>query len=191
MTMSLTRRQALLRLGQFSYCVGGSLILTGCVGESFTPLTMVSNSGKDAISANQAQLQSSNGEEAEVLRLVNAFRLRQGRSALMRSSTLSQLADAQAFRMAQTGKVDHAIGFGNSFSKRMDRSSYRAAEAAENLAGGYNSAADAVQGWETSPGHRRNLLKQGVTEMGLGIAANPTARLGTYWALILAAPFRG
>ena len=46
----------------------------------------------------------------------------------------------------------------------------------ENLASGYRSAADAMNGWMNSPGHRANILNGNFTEVGVGYATDSTGR---------------
>ena len=91
--------------------------------------------------------------------------------------------------MAKAGKVSHKIGFGDSFARRMDSSGYRAREAAENVAGGYHTIAHAMKGWEESPGHRKNLLKPIINEIGMGVAQAYDKQFDFYWAMVLARPF--
>ena len=40
----------------------------------------------------------------------------------------------------------------------------------ENIACGQRSAAEVVEGWMNSPGHRANILKPGFTHIGVGFA---------------------
>ena len=49
----------------------------------------------------------------------------------------------------------------------------------ENLAFGYLTPRDVVGGWMNSPGHRANILKEGITI--IGVAYNPTNH---YWVQI-------
>lgn len=52
--------------------------------------------------------------------------------------------------------------------------------AAENIAAGQQTPADVVADWMASPGHRRNILGQDFTEIGVGFFAG-AGEYGTYW----------
>ena len=43
-------------------------------------------------------------------------------------------------------------------------------------------------GWRDSPPHRANMLKSGVTRMGIAAVYTPNSKYKVFWALILAAP---
>ncbi|MBT3155145.1 hypothetical protein HTV45_30445 [Streptomyces sp. CHD11] len=55
----------------------------------------------------------------------------------------------------------------------------------ENIACGQRSAAEVVEGWMNSPGHRANILKAGFTHIGVGFAGG--GRAGTYWTQLFGA----
>ena len=55
----------------------------------------------------------------------------------------------------------------------------------ENIACGQRSAAEVVQGWMDSPGHRANILKPAFTHIGVGFAGGGSA--GTYWTQLFGA----
>ena len=59
--------------------------------------------------------------------------------------------------------------------------------AVENVGAGYDDFDEALAAWQTSSGHRANLLESDATQIGVG-AARADDKYGTYWALILAAP---
>jgi uncharacterized protein YkwD len=63
--------------------------------------------------------------------------------------------------------------------------------AGENIAAGQDSLADVLAAWRRSPGHNRNLLLRGATEIGIAVAVAPESRYKTFWTLILAAPRGG
>ncbi|UBF24763.1 CAP domain-containing protein [Kovacikia minuta CCNUW1] len=55
----------------------------------------------------------------------------------------------------------------------------------ENIAAGYSTPEQVVQGWINSPGHRANLLNPSYTELGIGYyyLANDTGSVNykSYW----------
>jgi uncharacterized protein YkwD len=56
----------------------------------------------------------------------------------------------------------------------------------ENLAAGYTSASSVVNAWMNSEGHRANILKDGYTQIGIGITKDKDGRI--YWVQIFADP---
>ena len=58
----------------------------------------------------------------------------------------------------------------------------------ENIGAGYHTLAEAFTGWRDSPGHRDNMLKKGVTKMGIAAVYAPGSKYKVFWTLILAAP---
>ncbi|HMN85804.1 MAG TPA: CAP domain-containing protein [Bauldia sp.] len=117
---------------------------------------------------------------------ISAYRKSKGLSAVTVSGTLNGIAGAQARAMASAGKMGHSVG--GAFPARMSRGGYDAAIAAENLAAGPQNLDQAFESWKKSPGHNANLLKPGVTEIGIAVAYTPNGRFRDYWALVLAAP---
>jgi uncharacterized protein YkwD len=78
---------------------------------------------------------------------------------------------------------------GGSLPRRVSAAGYDWGFAAENLGAGYSTLDDAVQGWKTSPGHRKNLLDPHATEIGIAAVATPAgSHHRNYWALVLATP---
>ncbi len=63
---------------------------------------------------------------------------------------------------------------------------YRFRTWAENAAMGYRTAEHVMSGWMNSSGHRANILRSSVTEIGLGLAYS--AGGVPYWTQVFAAP---
>ena len=114
--------------------------------------------------------------EAEVVRLVNAERAKQGLSPLTQDWQLSRVARYKSQDMRDLGYFSHTSPtYGSPFD--MMRSfgiSYRTA--GENIAKGYQSPEAVVNGWMNSPGHRANILNSSYTHIGVGYVAS-----GNYW----------
>src|SRR3977135_24869 len=107
-----------------------------------------------------------------------------GLSAVTLEPTLMRLAEEQARAMASRDKMDHNVG--RAFDQRIHGSGYDARIAVENIGAGYHTLAEAFSGWRDSPGHRANMLKSGVTEMGIAAAYAPTSKYKVFWSLIMA-----
>jgi uncharacterized protein YkwD len=118
------------------------------------------------------------------LALVNKLRAERGLPALAIDRSAQKAAMDQASRMAAAGKMEHNIGFGANFARRM-KGMEVALPAAENIAVGQDSAAEAFEAWYRSPKHLENML--GASFRGLGVAAvsNPSSGNRTYWAMVL------
>lgn len=118
--------------------------------------------------------------EVAIVQKTNDFRRANRLSELRRSALLDKAARAYAAYLARTGKFSHTAD-GRSHSDRIKKTGYKYCITAENLAlngdsRGFRSsklAQDAVTGWKNSPGHRKNLLRKHVTEIGVGVAKAP------------------
>lgn len=125
---------------------------------------------------------------AAAARLVSAFRAEAGLGSVAADPALDAVAAEQALAMARRDRLEHSLGRSGTLPKRLAAGGYDWLTTAENIAGGYPTLAEAMAAWRASPGHRRNLLKEGVTEIGIGAAAAPGSTYRIYWALVLAAP---
>jgi hypothetical protein len=120
--------------------------------------------------------------------LTSSFRGRNGLGPVTLDARLSRAAAEQALTMARHDDLSHSIGWGNALPARLAAVDYDWEVTAENIGMGYRTLAAAFDGWVGSAGHRANLLKAGVTEVGFGAAEAPASRSRFFWAMILAAP---
>jgi uncharacterized protein YkwD len=109
--------------------------------------------------------------ELAVVRLINAYRTRNGVPALTVGPALSRAAQAHSADMARRGYFDHGA-----FVARLRRFGVRAPYVGENLASGTRplSATTIVRMWIQSPPHRENLLDRGFRRVGIGLAGGST-----------------
>ena len=63
---------------------------------------------------------------------------------------------------------------------------YPATLAVENVSAGYHTLAEAFSGWRDSPPHRANMLKNGVTKLGIAASYAPNTKYKVFWTLIMA-----
>lgn len=123
-----------------------------------------------------------------IVKLTNQFRREQGRGELKVNSRLSRAAEEFAAYLARTDKFSHTAD-GKTPSQRVSEHGYQYCLVDENIAWELNSAGFTTQGlaralvdgWERSPGHRRNMLDDGVEEIGVGIARSKST--GRYYAV--------
>ncbi|HEY9621642.1 MAG TPA: CAP domain-containing protein [Crinalium sp.] len=104
----------------------------------------------------------------EVVLRTNEFRVKNGLQPLAVNTQLTRAAQKYAREMALQDNFSHTGKDGSSPWDRMRAADYDFSEAAENLAAGHTSAASAIQGWQRSPGHRKNMLAYQVQEIGVG-----------------------
>lgn len=104
--------------------------------------------------------------EAEVVRLVNAERAKYGLAALTQDDGAQNVAHVRAKEIVQS--FSHTRPDGRScFTAASDLGvTYRSA--GENIAYGYATPAQVVNGWMNSEGHRKNILSSSYTKIGVG-----------------------
>jgi len=123
----------------------------------------------------------------EVLRLVNRFRARNGRKALMLDASLNRAAQAHADDMAARDYFAHVTPDGKTVGDRATRAGYRWRTVLENLAAGQGAPSEVVAGWIGSPAHRRALLARDIEDAGIGYRFlardGGRTRQNHYWAL--------
>jgi uncharacterized protein YkwD len=112
---------------------------------------------------------------------ISTYRRQHGLSAVTIDSGLMQVARHQAHAMARAGVLSHSVG--GSFQSRM--SAAHRGFAAENIAVGVSDFSSALDMWKRSAGHRANLLKGGITQIGIASAQAPNSRK-VFWALVMA-----
>ena len=104
--------------------------------------------------------------EAEVVRLVNAERAKYGLAALTQNDGAQNVAHVRAKEIVQS--FSHTRSDGRScFTAASDLGvTYRSA--GENIAYGYATPAQVVNGWMNSEGHRKNILSAVYTKITAG-----------------------
>ncbi|WP_214414893.1 CAP domain-containing protein [Sphaerisporangium fuscum] len=107
--------------------------------------------------------------EAAAVRLTNQERVKRGCGPLRVDPRLARAARQHSLDMATRDYFGHTSPGGQSPWDRMARAGY-ANSAAENIARGYQSAEEAVRGWMSNPGHRRNILNCQIRTVGVGVA---------------------
>lgn len=155
----------------------GLLVLGGCATEA--PLTeqpsmYVSMAGSAAKLDSQAAAS-----------MISQYRQNNGLGAVVIDPQLMSLAESQSQAMASRNKLDHDVKA--PLPERLNAAGYPAAIAVENVSAGYHTLAEAFSGWRDSPPHRANMLKSGVTKMGIAASYAPNTKYKVFWTLIMAA----
>ncbi|MBK1796213.1 CAP domain-containing protein [Devosia sp. WQ 349] len=120
----------------------------------------------------------------EIVATINAVRRANGAGEWTYSSALEAAARSQARLMARKDTLSHDLGV--TLRERVTEAGYQLA-VGENLAKGYKTLPDTIQGWLNSTGHRKTLLSTRFVEFGLATARTNSGKI--YWALIAGGPF--
>ncbi|GEM_PF-3259446 len=157
-----------------------AIVITGFVSVALTGCG--ASSGQSNESAPSCTEQSTFFDE--VFRLTNTERQKVGLMPLTLSLELIQAAQAHAVDMASNDYFSHTGLNGSTPGTRTAAFQYGSSFVGENIAAGYSTPTDVVQGWMDSPGHRANILNMDYTEIGLGFFNNPSAEFGNYWVQV-------
>jgi uncharacterized protein YkwD len=96
------------------------------------------------------------------------------------SNNLETAAVRHAADMSDHSVFSHDGTDGSTLGDRISATGFQWHLIGENIAYGYSTVENAVQGWVNSPGHCSNMMEAGFNEMG-------AAKLGYYWVLDLGA----
>ncbi|WP_249135413.1 CAP domain-containing protein [Bradyrhizobium sp. AUGA SZCCT0222] len=116
--------------------------------------------------------------------LISGFRLKHGQVRVVRDATLDRIAMDQARAMAAKNELSHEVL--GPFTKRVAPAG--AGRAAENIAYGYESFEKTLGQWIDSSGHRKNLLLQNASRVGIASARDASGKR-TYWAMVIAGDY--
>ncbi|MEV0176119.1 CAP domain-containing protein [Streptomyces sp. NPDC050803] len=121
----------------------------------------------------------------EVVDLTNRERTRAGLPPLAVDPVLTAAAQAHSADMVARAFYSHTSPDGSRPWDRAAAAGSARRSIGENIACGQRSAAEVVEGWMNSPGHRANILKPDFTHIGVGFAGG--GRAGTYWTQVFGA----
>jgi uncharacterized protein YkwD len=123
-------------------------------------------------------------DAAAAASMISLYRQNNGLGTVAVDPELMKLAEQQSQAMASRDKLDHDVKA--PLVRRLNASGYPATLAVENVSAGYHTLAEAFSGWRDSPPHRENMLKKGVTKLGIAASYAPNTKYKVFWALILA-----
>jgi uncharacterized protein YkwD len=165
-----------LRIMRAAVAIVGLLVLGGCAADVATidqPSMYLSMTNAGAKLDSQAAAS-----------MISLYRQNNGLGGVVVDSELTKLAESQSQAMASQNKLDHDVKA--PLAKRLNASGYPATLAVENVSAGYHTLAEAFSGWRDSPPHRANMLKNGVTKLGIAATYAPNTKYKVFWTLILA-----
>ena len=117
--------------------------------------------------------------EDEVIRLINIERTNRGLPALAKNWELARVARIKSQDMIDKNYFDHiSPTYGTPFNM-MTKFGLKYSSAAENIAMGQRTAAEVVNAWMNSAGHRANILSASYRYTGVGAAKKSNGTL--YW----------
>lgn len=119
---------------------------------------------------------------SEVLRLVNIERDKVGAAHLVLDGALCDAANMRAIEMDYSGNFSHTRPNGSDCFTVFSFCNISFYTCGENIAAGYVTPADVVDGWMHSEGHKANILNASYTKMGLGYSTGGGGEYGRYWA---------
>ena len=121
--------------------------------------------------------------ESDLLAQVNSFRASRGLSTLAVSDSLTVAAKWMATDMSVNNYFAHTSLDGRSPTQRMADAGYPAFTtwSGEDLAAGYTSAAQVLQGWINSPAHLAVLTNPAYRAIGIGRSYSAGSQYGWYW----------
>jgi uncharacterized protein YkwD len=100
---------------------------------------------------------------------------------LAMQAQLRQAARCHSMDMGENDFFSHTGSDGSDPGARIRRAGYAPRTWGENIAAGYSTVADVVQGWMDSPGHCRNIMNGSFNETGVGYGNFPGTTYRHYW----------
>ncbi len=122
-------------------------------------------------------------EEAQVVDLINQYRVANGVGALAVNGTLTSVAQWKSQDMAVNNYFSHTDSLGRDPFVLMNSFGYTYNTwKGENLAAGVSGAQAAFDLWQGSPGHNANMLSANYTVIGISRAYSESSTFGWYWS---------
>lgn len=166
-------------LRAFRLCVIVSLVVAA--------MTALAAAGKPALAGPTCEIDqtasSIDGQEQEMLRLINEHRRNNGLGTLQLSSTLSTSAAWKSNDMADNSYFAHDdTPIGRSWTQRFRDCGYGYdTTTGEIIAAGDGTAAPIFERWRGSAGHNANILNTNYSAIGIGRAYNASSQYDWYW----------
>lgn len=111
-----------------------------------------------------------------VVELTNEARSEHGAEPVKLDEELAEVAQRKSEDMEQKDYFSHTSPTYGSPSNMLNHYGIDYRKALENIAAGQQSPEEVVEGWLNSEGHRRNILDEEVTHIGVGFSS-----AGSYW----------
>ncbi len=125
-------------------------------------------------------------QEKRVVEVVNQQREEAGLEPYRHNTKLSEVAREKSEDMRDKNYFSHQSPTYGSPFEMMDQFNINYQAAGENIAQGQPSPEEVVDAWMNSPGHRRNILSNNFTEIGVGYAEDEQEQ--TFWTQMFIRP---
>lgn len=165
------------------------------IKDNLTQLVRVPKGGDTGPKSSSEQSASSDLEakdpsefEKEVVELVNKERAKENLEPLKMHERLSSLARKKSQDMAKNNYFNHTSPTYGSPFDMMNQFNFSYSMAGENIAAGQRSPEQVVEGWMNSEGHRKNIMKDGFTHIGVGYVEGAGLPYKTYWTQLFMTP---
>lgn len=163
---------------KFAEMAGLAILVSACGPDGEPDETPNWGEFDAAQEAEAPKLQPALAPSSDVADLLNVRRAENGLPPLSPSAKLSVAAQVHVQDMAKNGFFSHTGSDNSSVGDRVRAQGYNFCFVAENIAQGQKTAAETMQSWMDSPGHRQNNLSPKATEYGAARGA------GDYWVLV-------
>ena len=167
--------RGIIALKRATTAIIGFLLLAGCSADVKTP-------DQPSMYLDMAQPGATLDTGAAAI-MISQYRQNNGLGTVVVDPELTRLAEQQSQAMAARNKMDHNVK--GPLDKRLGAYGYPATVAVENISAGYHTLAEAFSGWRDSPPHKANMLKSGVTKLGIAAVYAPNTKYNVFWTLIL------
>jgi len=117
--------------------------------------------------------------ENEVVRLVNVERAKAGVPAIVQNSEVGRVARIKSEDFVKNNYFSHTSPTYGSPFDMLKSFGITFTAAGENIASGQKTAADVMNSWMNSSGHRANILNSTYNKIGVGVAKDSDGSL--YW----------
>jgi uncharacterized protein YkwD len=100
---------------------------------------------------------------------------------LTMNPSLAQASRCHSQDMGEHSELTHIGSDGSTFFQRALDAGYEGSPRAENAAAGYSTPASVVAGWQFSSGHCRNMTRDDIDEVGIGLAVVVGSSYTFWW----------
>jgi uncharacterized protein YkwD len=125
---------------------------------------------------------------AQVVNLVNEYRVANGRSRLTPDAYITTASNNYAKLMGTSNTFGHTGPDGSSSEGRMSAAGYGGDFCGENIAAGQTTPQEAFNVWKSSPAHNSIMLAANPTNIGVGYFYDANAFYKHYWVLMTGRP---
>ena len=118
--------------------------------------------------------------DMQIYQITNAIRVRYGLNPLKRDGKIDEVAYGHSVDMAENEYFAHVNLEGQGILDRLNDANLSYRSSGENIAAGYATGIEAMEGWMNSSGHRKNLLAEHDL-IGVGVRVDADSPYGIYY----------